>query len=74
MNEYEVYFGFYLGDCQMWNTDFVTAATEDEALRLFDAQPHGDIAFRGIYCVQEVEDPDGMAADPRDDSGRKAPP
>ncbi len=56
---FEIYYGYYLGDCQMWDTEYVdSASSEKDALEQFDARIHSmsiDIAFRGIFCVQDEE-------------------
>ena len=62
--EVEVYFGYYLGDAQMWDTNYVylpADTPEDKvkqlALDMFHAKIDPDIslAFTGIFHIGEEE-------------------
>jgi hypothetical protein len=60
--EIEVYYGYYLGDAQMWDTAyiFIPADTPEEKYeevgkKVFLSHDHGEdtIAFVGLYSVDQ---------------------
>ena len=58
----EVYYGYYVGDSQMWDSEYVEIpidTPEDKikevALNNF-SKPKQDLAFKGILCIPPLDD------------------
>ena len=60
----EVYYGYYVGDAQMWDTEYVEIpidTPEDKitevALKKFSTQQNNmDNVFKGILCIPPKDD------------------
>lgn len=57
----EVYYGYYLGDSQIWDSEYVEIPIdtpddkiEEVALKDFSI-PKLDLAFKGILCIPPLE-------------------